>query len=105
MPHPTYTHVADVYRLTRTGNRDAYGDDPVIEGLDISVVPAGTDIMAVYGGGETFALFEIYTGEKVTLKNGDKIVSGSQSWIVKGVPAQIDNHLMAYTMVIGQEAV
>lgn len=105
MAHPTITHTVDVYRRTRTGYKDAFAEDPILTGLDVSVVPASTDLIAVYGGGETFALSEIYTTEKVELKNGDKLTDGTRTWLVKGAPFNVDNHLMAYTMVVGQEVV
>jgi hypothetical protein len=91
--------------LTRSGNTDAYGGSPVYTGIDVSVLPAGPEILAVYGGQQSFALYEIWTGKHFTLKNGDKLISGSCSWIVRGVPQVVDNQHLFYVRVIGEEVV
>src|SRR5690348_6689963 len=100
--HIPITDTVAVYRLTRTGTKDAYGETPVVTGLDCAITPAGTDILAVYGGEPSFALFEIYFSEVVTLKNGDKLVSGSNEYIVRGVPQVVDNRYQYHTKVIGE---
>jgi hypothetical protein len=51
------TDTVDIYRLARTGAKDAYGTEPIITGLDCGITPAGPDIMATYGGQPSFALF------------------------------------------------
>ncbi len=96
------TDTIDVYRLARTGNKDAYAQTPVITGLDCSVTPAGTDILAVFGGQPSLSLYEIYFNEFVTLRNGDKLKSGTKEYIVRGVPQVIDNRYMYYQKVIGE---
>jgi len=105
MPIQPITDTVDVFRLTRTGNKDAYGVTPVLTGLDCTITPAGSDIVAVYGGNPSLAMYEIFTGEAVTLKNGDKLVSGSTEYIVQGVPQVVDNRYMYYQKMIGVQAV
>lgn len=75
---------------------------PIITGLDCSVTPAGTDILAVFGGQPSLSLYEIYFSEFVTLKNGDKLKSADKEYIVRGVPQVIDNRYQYYQKVIGE---
>jgi hypothetical protein len=103
MPHPTITHTCDVYRLTRTGTKDAYGATPVITGLDVSIIPASPEIVAIYGGQPSYALYEIYTHETVSFKTGDKLAADGKEWIVSQVPQQVDNRYISFTRVVGYQ--
>lgn len=100
--HIPITDTVEVYRHARTGQRDAYAATPIATGLDCAIVPAGPDIVATYGGQPSLALFEVYFSESVDVKNADKLVSGSKSYIVRGVPQVVDNRYLHYTKVIGE---
>ena len=86
MVEPRYNQTSDIYRLQRTGNTDAYGGSAVYTAIQFQILPAGPEISAVYGGQLSFALYECWTGKDVALRNGDKLVAGSRSWIIKGEP-------------------
>jgi hypothetical protein len=105
MVEPRYNQTCDIYRLERSGNTGAYGGDPVYEAIPFQILPAGPEILAVYGGQPSFALYECWTGKTVTLKNGDKLVAGDRAWIVRGEPQVVADPLLAYVRVIGQEVV
>jgi hypothetical protein len=102
MTLPLITDTVSVYRLTRTVNKEAYGASPVITGLDCQIVPAGTEVLAIYGGNPSYSLFEIYFDENVTLKNGDKLVSGATAYVVRDVPMRVENRLLSYTKVVAE---
>lgn len=103
MAHIPTTDTVDVYRMARTGQRDAYGDEAEYTGLDCLIVPAGPDIVAVYGGQPSLALFEIYFNEVVTLRNGDKLVTATDvAYVVRGVPQKVENRYLYYQKVIGE---
>lgn len=105
MVTPRYNHTCAVYRLERSGSLDAYGATPVRAAVPFQILPAGPDILAVYGGQPSFALYECWTGQPVDLRNGDKLVSGGRTWIVRGEPQVVDDPLLRYVRVIGQEEV
>ncbi len=98
------TDIVNVYRLTRTGNKEAFGQDPVATDLDCSIVPASTDIVALYGGNLSLALYEIFFSENVEVLNGDKLVSGAKEYIVRGTPMAINNRFLSCTEVVGELA-
>lgn len=105
MSNPLITNTVDVFRLTRTGNTDAYGASPVATGVDVSITPAGTDIVAVYGGNPAVALYEVYCFENVTLKSGDKLKEGSKEWVIRGDPQVIENRFLSYRRAVAEVAV
>lgn len=94
------TDTVAVYRLTRSGNQESYGASPVITGLDCQIVPASNELLAIYGGNPSFALFAIHFDENVEVQTGDKLVSGSTAYIVRDVPMRVENRLLSYTKVI-----
>lgn len=104
MALPLITDTVSVYRLTRTGAKEAYSDSPEIQGLDCQIVPAGTDVIAIYGGNPSYSLFEVHFDENVQLKNGDRLVAGSTTYVVRDVPMRVENRLLAYTKVIAEVA-
>ena len=95
------TDIVDVYRLADTGSKEEYGVTPVLTGLDCQIVPASEDIIAIYGGGQTFALYEIYFAEALDLQTGDKLVSGAKTYFVRDAPMKVESILLTYTRVIG----
>ncbi len=102
MSLPLTTDTVSVYRLTRTGAKEAYAETPAITGLDCQIVPAGTEVLAIYGGNPSYSLYEIHFDENVQLRNGDKLVSGSTAYIVRDVPMRVENRLLSYTKVIAE---
>lgn len=102
MSLPLITNTVSVYRFARTGSKEAYGDDPALTGLDCQIVPASNDILAIYGGNPSYALYQIFFSENVTLKTGDKLVSGDVQYIVKDVPMRVENRLLSYTKVVAE---
>ena len=99
------THTLDVYRLTRSGNNEQYDLSPVYSGIECGIFPASPDVLAVYPGESSFALFEIYIYENVALKNGDKLKYGSVEWIIRGVPQVYDTNQLFYVRAIGEQVV
>lgn len=97
------TNLCDVYHLTIVGSTDIYNDTPDITGLDMGIFPAGTNILAIYPGQPSFALYELFTEEVCTLVNGDKIVSDSDTWIVRGDAQIFDNDYGYYIHCVGEK--
>ena len=105
MAHTLITDTVDIFRLERTGNTEAYGPTPVVTGIDCGIFPAGNDILAVYPGMPSFAIFEIYVYEPTTIQNGDKLNSGGTEYIVRGTPQVIDNRYMFTQRLVGEKVV
>lgn len=105
MVTPFYNFTCDVFRFERDDINEAYGSVPVYTGIPFQILPARPDIVAVFTTGPSFASYEIWTGEDVSLQNGDKITDGTRTWIIQGEPQRVDNEFMFYVRVIGQEAV
>ncbi len=103
--HIPITDTVDIYRIARTGNKDAYGVSPVATGLDCCITPASTDIVAIYGAGPSVSLYEIFFSENIIIRNGDKLNSGGVEYVVRGVPAVVDNRYMAYTQALGERVI
>jgi hypothetical protein len=99
MQFPT-NHTVAVYRLTRAGNKDAYAATPVITGLKCAIFPAGEDIVAIYGGQPSLALYEVYIAQEAVLENGDKLTSGADEYIIRGVPEVYRSAYINYLRVI-----
>lgn len=94
------TDTVSVFRLTRTGAKEAYDVTPVLTGLDCQIMPASNDLLAIYGGNPGYALFTIHLDENAQIKTGDKLVSGSTEYIVRDVPMRVENRLLSYTKLI-----
>lgn len=92
------THTVDVYRLSLVGGKEAYGVSPVLTGIRIGIFPAGVDIQAVYPGIPAFQLYDGYTEDSSTLKNGDKLKQGSDEFIIRGTP-QVFTSPLSYQRV------
>lgn len=99
------THKFNAYRFLKSGSTEEYNATPTYQNIDCLVVPASTDIIMTYQGVPGFQLYEITTQENVELKNGDKLVSGSEEYIVKDVAQRVENVYMFYVHVVGQKKV
>ena len=99
------TDTVSVYRLEKTGSKEAYGEEPILTGLDCQILPASNEIVALYGGNPAVQLFEIHFSEHAELHNGDKLVSGATSYVVRGMPTAFNNRYLSYTRVIGEVAI
>ena len=99
------TDTVDVFRLTRTGDKETYSATPVIAGLRCQIIPATNDILGVYPDVPAYQLFEIYCFKNVEIKHGDKFKSGSIEYIVRGVAQSVDNKYMTYQRIVGEKVV
>ena len=93
------THVCDVYHLTTTNDTASYELTPSITQLNASIYPAGTDILMTFPGIPAYSAYQMLVWDDVEIKNGDKIISGSEEWIVRGVP-RIFNDMTMYVQDI-----
>jgi hypothetical protein len=105
MGFQTTTHKVSVFRLVETAGQEEYGADPVYTGLDVGIFPASADILAVYPGEASYQLYEIFVYEPAVIKNGDKLVSGSDEWIVRGAPQVFDFPQISYQRLVGEKVV
>lgn len=104
MAHFSITHNVSVYRLARASNQEEYSASPVYSGLDVSIVPASSDILAFFGE-PSMSLYEIFIEEVAELKVGDKLTSGSDEWIIRGVPMVYSHPALTYTRAVGEKVV
>ncbi len=86
MGHIPITHQVDVYHLVVTGDKEAYEVTPTYTTLKVTIIPAGSDVLAVYPGEPSYSLYQCLIFDEVTIKNGDKLIGGGETFIVKGVP-------------------
>lgn len=105
MGYGNITHSFDVYRLTKTGNDTEYGDTAVITDLDCGVFPASSEILAVYPDLPAYATYEVFVYEACSLQNGDKLTSGSEEYIIRGVPQVYDNNLIYYQRLVVEKTI
>ena len=80
------THTIDIYHLVVINDKESYEITPSIAGLKVTIHPAGPEILAVFPGKPSFALHRMFVYEAAALKNGDKVVGGSDTFIIRGVP-------------------
>lgn len=99
------THNVSVYRLTRNGGKEEYAATPIATGIDCGIVPASNDILAVYPGEAAYSLHEVFIYEPVGFKLGDKLVSGSEEYILRGVPQVYDNQYIYTQHLICEKVV
>jgi hypothetical protein len=99
------THVFNVYRLSTTGVNEEYSGTPVYTGVDAAVLPASTDVLAVFGGSPSYQLYEIFIFEYVDLKVGDKLIQSGETYIVQDSPQVVNIPYFFYVRVVGQKAV
>jgi hypothetical protein len=101
------THNVSVYRQVANGNKSDFDTTPTYTGVDCMIIPAGTDILALYPGESIMQLYEIGVQERgYTLKNGDKLVDSSgNSWIIRGVPQVFDLPQMYYLRCVGEKVI
>ena len=99
------THKVSVYPLTLASGKEKYPESPTVTGLDLGIFPAGIEIQAAYPGISAFQLYEIFCFENVTIGNGDKLISGADEWIIKGVPQKYSDPYASYQRLVGQKVV
>lgn len=99
------TDTADLFRLTRTGDKEQYGATPVRTGLKCQIMPASADILAVFPGEPSYQLYEIFTYDMDLIKNGDKLKSGATEYIIRGVPRTVKTSELKYQQVVGEKVV
>ncbi len=99
------THKFDIFRFLKTGDTEVYNATATYMNIDCTVVPASTDIIMTFPGVPGYQLYEITTQENVDLKNGDKLVSGSEEYIVRDTPQKVDNNYMFFTKIVGERKI
>ena len=99
------TDTCDLYRLVRIGDKESYGGTPILTGLKCQIMPASSDILAVFPGEPSYQLYEIFMYSMDTIKNGDKLKSGSTEYIVRGVARTVNTSLLKYQQIVGEKVV
>lgn len=99
------THKFSVYRYLKTDNTEEYNSESIYANVDTFVIPASTEIIMTYQGIPGNQLFEGTTQESITLQNGDKLVQGSEVYIIKDTPQVVDNNYLFYIKLVLQKVV
>lgn len=99
------TDIADLFRLTRTGDKESYPLTPERTGLRCQIMPASADILAVYPGEPSYQLYEIFTYDMDLIKNGDKLKTPAADYIVRGEPQKVNTALLKYQRIVGEKVV
>ncbi len=99
------TDTCDLYRLIRTGDKEGYDNSPILTGLKCQIMPASSDILAVFPGEPSYQLYEIFMYSMDPIKNGDKLKSGLTEYIVRGVARTVNTSLLRYQQVVGEKVV
>ncbi len=99
------TDTADLFRLTRTGDKESYPVSTERIGLKCQIMPASADILAVYPGESSYQLYEIFTYDMQLIKNGDKLKTPAADYIVRGEPQKVDTPLLKYQRIVGEKVV
>jgi hypothetical protein len=101
------THNVSVYRQKATGSKSDYDTVATYTGVDCAILPAGTDILALYPGESVMQLYEVIIQEAgYTIRNGDKLVDSSgNSWIIRGVPQVFNLPHLYYQRCVGEKVI
>lgn len=81
------THTVSIAHLTTAAGVDKHETSPSITGAQVTIVPAGPEILAIYPGQMSYQTYSMYVYQNIDIRNGDKVTSGSDSWIVRNAPA------------------
>jgi|WetSurSiteA1Bulk_404760.scaffolds.fasta_scaffold365321_1 hypothetical protein len=92
-----------IYRLTRTGDKEAYSATPAFTGIKAQIMPAGSDILAVYPGESSYTLNEIFVYEMGLIKNGDKLVGSLGTFIIRGDVQKVSTTVLKYQQMVGEK--
>ena len=98
-------YTVDIYRLTVTGEKEEYNATPAVTNVEAGIFPVDTSIMAMFPGESAFQMYDIFVYRDVPIKNGDKFVSGTDEWIIKGVPQKYADLLLTYQKCMGLKVV
>jgi len=99
------TNTFSVYRLKRTLNVEVYDTTPTYTGVEAQVTPADNEILALYPDVPAAQLFDCFIFINSLIKNGDKLIDGSEEFIVRGVAFSIDGPLMTYQRLAVQKKI
>lgn len=107
MGYAPETHNVSVFRFKKTGSKTDYDTTPTYTGVTCAILPASTDILAVYPAESVFQLYEIHiTDMSLSFRNGDKLTDLSNSeWIVRGVPQVFNLPQISYQRIVGEKVV
>lgn len=84
------TDTVDIYRLNSADDKEQYGQVPTHTGLKVTLVPAGNDILTAFPGDAVYSLYQMVVYDDVNMQNGDKVVSGTGTYYVRGVPRVVN---------------
>lgn len=80
------TDTVDIYRLNSADDKEQYSQTPSYTGLKVTLVPVGNDIQTAFPGDAVYSLYQMVVYDTVDIQNGDKVVSGTGTYYVRGVP-------------------
>lgn len=101
-----FLHINDtfsIYRLTRTGDKEAYGGTAVRTGVKAQVIPASAELLAVYPGQPSFQLYEIFVYDMNLIENGDKLIGSQGEFIVRGEPQKVKTSVLNFQQMVGEK--
>jgi len=90
MGYQRITDTVNIYHLAKTGSKEEYEAAAAITGLKVTIVPMGADVMAVFPGEATYNTFQCFVWDRVDIRIGDKVLSGSVVYKVKSPPQVYD---------------
>lgn len=93
-------YTVDVYRFIENASKEQYGNTPAITNLEVCILPMDAAMAALAGSGESaFQMYDVYIYTDAVIHSGDKLISGTDEWIVKGVPQKFTSLLQTYSHV------
>ena len=96
------THTVNIYRYIKSASLDVHSGSALYEAVAATIVPAGADIAAMYGQ-PAHAMYTIYMYQSKELLPGDKVVSGSDTWYVKGAGQIFNSYGLTVTESVLQK--
>lgn len=99
------THKVNIHRFKVVAGKEAYDTTPTYSNIEAAIQPSGPDTMTIYPSIDAYQLFDIFIFDNLTIKTGDKLVSGSDSWIVRGVPQAMSTPYVSYLKIAGEKII
>ncbi len=98
------THTLDLYHLTKVSGKVNYPANADESDIEATVQPAGGDIISVFPDVPAFQMYVVYIyNTDVTIKNGDKLTDGTDTFIIKDVAEVFRTAYLSYQRVLGQK--
>lgn len=92
----------DIYRLNRTGDKESYDVTPVLSSIKAQVIPASSEILAVFPGQPSYQLYEIFIYEMTPIENGDKLIGALGEFIVRGEAQIVNTSVLKFQQLVGE---